>query len=381
MPLDTQRDCPRSRRHTGPAAVYTLDTLDTFDTFTPSYPSLHSPSMSALSISSASSAGESSISLGMYPMSPCADGASPPRTPTLNITPAVTQISGDSGQHVQQRARHMLPAAMVPLGQRRDSSSGGRPPQNSPAPQVDEYVAHSEGVRHKPAPMGVRARDHLVGILLRHSAGRALILPPESLPGWSNWILSILHSLGIPITSYGSEWEEEERPEGLQPSEPRDNQDDRDDHIPPPAASSSADLVVIRKRYPLVRRTQSAPGPYSDRYPAANSFRVLRHQFSPRPQRRRLGESAFPISTNTQAPTRPPTPAILTALSSPPDQVTRPSSSAQIRRSGPSRAPSPTSCSEAVSPGSRRDCPSAASWASPIPNWLCSTHPGARSSA
>lgn len=262
-------------------------------------------------------------------MSPCADGPSPPQPSTSDIKPAVTQTSGNSRQPFQ-RGRHMVPAGMVSLGQRRDSSTGGRPPRTSPAPQVDERPAYPESVRYKAAPIGVRARDHLVGILLRHSEGRALIFAPESLPGWNNWILNILHSLGVPITSYGSEWEEEERPQPqpqLQPSEPRDNYDD---HLPSLAPSSSADQVVIRERYPRVRRTHSAPGPYSDRYPAANSFRVLKHQFSPRTQRRRFGESAPTLGTNMQARTQPPTPASRTDPSGLLGRATRLSSSAPI---------------------------------------------------
>lgn len=206
---------------------------------------------------------------------------------------SVTHISGNPGNIHQQaraagaRARHMLPAAMVPLGERRDSSTGARPPHISPAPQLDERTAHPESVRgFKAAPGSVRAREYLVGILLRHSEGRALILAPESLPGWGSWVLHVLRSLGIQIASRGSDWDEENGSAGAGAA-----YDAHDDAVDLPMPSYSADRVVIRKRYPLVRRTQSMPGPYSDRYPAANSFRLVKHQFSPRPPRRRLGKS------------------------------------------------------------------------------------------
>lgn len=245
--------------------------------------------MSALSISSASASSGWAISLGASLATPCV--ASPPH-PSPHII-SVAHISGNSGDIHQQaraagaRARHMLPAAMVPLGLRRDSATGARPPHISPDPQLDERTAHPESVRgFKAAPSGVRAREYLVGILLRHSEGRALILAPESLPGWRSWVLHVLRSLGMQIASRRSEWEEENGSAGAGAA-----YDAHDDAVDLPTPSFSADRVVIRERYPLVRRTQSMPGPYSDRYPAVNSFRLVKHQFSPRPPRRRLGKS------------------------------------------------------------------------------------------
>lgn len=178
----------------------------------------------------------------------------------------------------------MLPAAMVPLGLRRDPAPAPGTRDDRPArglePRVDQRLAHREG-GHRPRPMESRARDRLVGILLRHSEGRALILPPSSLPGWGRWGLNVLHCLGVPASSPTVE-----RGGG----DVRTDDTHAGDAVHLPTSSASADLVASRpQRFPLVRRTQSSPGPYSAKYPAANSFRVLKHQFSPRPPRRRLG--------------------------------------------------------------------------------------------
>lgn len=228
----------------------------------------------------------------------------------------------------------LLPAAMVPLGWARDD-----PKLRELEPLVDEYRAKTKMHRGNQR----RASSLLVDLLLRQSDGHALTLP-ESEGVWGKWGLSVLRWMGL-----------HSQDQDASDSAFTFNYKESDDALPPPDVPTLPELPVNHRprRYPLVRRTQSSPGPYSAQYPAANSYLTMKHRFTPPAPRRRLSKPWHPHLADLQTRLQRKGP------------LTSRSTSGGGRQNGLSCAPSRCSPSEHVSPGewtvSHRSRPSSAS--------------------